>query len=206
MIITLVLLAILSCMPAFSATYYDNGSQRFTITAGVNFPISTTLFEDERTLVGHGFDFDKTKFTLLGGYGSLTYQMFVNPYFALGGEIGYGFNYYIDDALLTNVPMQFKVSFIPLQGTIEIPLSLGAGFSYMSVSDGGAYMPFFLSFETGLDWYITDNWGIGIKSGLWVIPELYFDSSKSYQNALQTFIPLTLSVTYRQYMGGGNRK
>ena len=88
MIITLVLLAILSCMPAFSATYYDNGSQRFTITAGVNFPISTTLFEDERTLIGYGFDFDKTKFTLLGGYGSLTYQMFVNPYFALGGEIG----------------------------------------------------------------------------------------------------------------------
>lgn len=198
MIIALMLLAILSCMPAFSATYYDNGSQRFTITAGVNFPISTTLFDENHTYVGSGYGGNKTGFTLLGGYGSLTYQMFVNPYFALGGEIGYGFNYYVDDALLTNVPMQFKVSFIPLQGTIEIPLSLGAGFSYMSVSDGGAYMPFFLSFETGLDWYITDNWGIGVKSGLWVIPELYFDSSRSDQNALQTFIPLTLSVTYRQ--------
>ena len=198
MIITLALMAVLSCMPAFSAPYYDNGSQRFTITAGLNFPISTTLFDENHTYVGSGYDGNKTGFKLLGGFGSLTYQMFVNPYFALGGEIGYGFNYYVDDALLTNVPMQFKATFIPLQGTIEIPLSLGAGISYMSVSDGGAYLPFFLSFETGLDWYITENWGVGIKSGLWVIPELYFDSSRSYQNALQTFVPLTLSVTYRQ--------
>lgn len=189
-------LIVLATSQTFGATWYDNGSQRFTITAGPTMPISLTLLSNGDTYTG--WDEGDTGLTPVGGFGSLTYQMFLNPYVAIGGEIGYAFNYRINDSLLTNVPMQFKLTVVPLQGTVEIPLSLGLGFSYMSVSDGGAYIPFFLSFETGLDWYFTDNWGVGIKSGIWVIPELYFESNRSHQNTLLTVVPITLSVTYRQ--------
>lgn len=191
----LLLLAVVLCSSLYSATYYDNGSQRFTITAGPVLPLTLTTFSDDYTGVGSGEGV--TGFEPVGGFGSLTYQMFLNPYVAIGGEIGYAFNYNVDETLLTNVPMQFKLTYIPLQGRFEIPISLGLGFSYMSVSDGGAYLPFFASFETGIDWYFTDNWGVGVKSGIWVIPELYFQSSKSSQNALLTMVPITLSVTYR---------
>lgn len=184
--------------PLYSVQIYDNGSQRFTITAGPTMPLSTTVFSGEYQGNYVGWGEGKSGFTPVGGFGSIAYQVFINPYVAIGGEIGYGFNYYVDDALLTNVPMQFKLTVMPLQGTVEIPLSFGIGTSYMSISDGGAYMPLFASFETGLDWYFTDNWGVGIKTGLWVIGEFYFQQDKSEQNALQTIIPITLSVTYRQ--------
>lgn len=195
----LLALVLVMCTPAFSATYYDNGSQRFTITAGPQLPVSVTDFSEGKTYVGWGLkENSETSFKPVGGFGSLTYQIFMNPYVAIGGEIGYGFNFYNDDTLLTNVPMLFKLTVVPLQGKFEIPLSLGIGISYMSVSDGGAYLPFFISFETGLDWYITDHWGIGLKTGLWVIPELYMQKSRFDQNALLTVVPITLSVTYRQ--------
>ena len=160
--------------PLYSVQIYDNGSQRFTITAGPTMPLSTTVFSGEYQGNYVGWGEGKSGFTPVGGFGSIAYQVFINPYVAIGGEIGYGFNYYVDDALLTNVPMQFKLTVMPLQGTVEIPLSFGIGTSYMSISDGGAYMPLFASFETGLDWYFTDNWGVGIKTGLWVIGEFYF--------------------------------
>ncbi len=193
--LTLLLCTLLAAQ-AFSATWYDNGSQRFTITAGPTIPTSLTLLSSGETFTG--WEEGDIGLTPVGGFGSIAYQVFLNPYLALGGEIGYAFNYNVDGTLLTNVPMLFKLTVMPLQGRVEIPLSFGLGFSYMSISDGGAYLPFFASFETGIDYYFTDNWGIGLKCGIWVIPEIYFESSRFSQNSLLTMVPITLSVTYRQ--------
>ena len=136
----LLALVLFVCVPAFSATYYDNGSQRFTITAGPQLPVSVTDFSGGKTYVGWGLkENGETSFKPVGGFGSLAYQVFMNPYVAIGGEIGYGFNFYNDDTLLTNVPMLFKLTVVPLQGKFEIPLSLGVGISYMSVSPLGTW-------------------------------------------------------------------
>lgn len=192
----LLLLAVVLCSSLYSATYYDNGSQRFTITAGPILPFTQTNFSsgETNTIWNGGVPGVNPP---VGGFGSLTYQMFLNPYVAIGGEIGYAFNFLRGDALFTHVPMQFKLTYIPLQGRFEIPLSLGVGIDYMSVSDASAHLALFTSFETGIDWYFTDNWGVGLKTGIWVIPELSFESSKKNQNELLTVVPITLSVTYR---------
>lgn len=191
-------LAAFVALPLSSATVYDNGSQRFTITAGPEFPISISLFDEGgRNYVGMGDGDAKTKLSL-GGYGSIAYQIFMNRYVAIGGEIGYAFNYVVNDNLLTNVPIQFKLSVIPLQGRFEIPLSFGIGFSYLSLSSGSATLPLFASFETGFDFYFNDNWGVGIHSGIWVVGEFYLQKVKWSQNAISTFVPVTLAVTYRQ--------
>ncbi len=176
----------------FAASYYDNGSQRFTISAGIAQPLSITRFADNETRL-----FADTKLSL-GGYGSICYQINVHPRIALGCEIGYMFNYVVDGKLVTNVPMLFKATWLPVQGTVDIPVSLAAGFSYLSLSDGGSYLPFYLSAEIGLQYYFTENWGVGINSGIWVIPEIYYTSAASSKNSIATFIPATLAVTYRQ--------
>ena len=184
-------------IPAFSATYYDNGSQRFTITAGAELPLSLTQLSTGESSVG--LNISGTKLSL-GGYGAITYQMFMNDYVALGGELGYAFNFVVDDSIFTMVPMQAKASFFPVQGTIDIPLSIGVGAAYLSKSgtQGGSHMALFASFEVGLDYYFTDNWGLGFKSGAWLVPELFAKQTESSKNYLATFIPLTLAVTYRQ--------
>ncbi|NLZ67630.1 MAG: hypothetical protein GX903_01330, partial [Spirochaetales bacterium] len=86
------LFVILLCVFSFMLTatpFYDAGSQRFTITAGTSFPLSITNFQDNTTQVGMGTN----THLKLGGFGSILYQVFVNEYVALGGEIGYMFNY-----------------------------------------------------------------------------------------------------------------
>jgi len=193
-LLTIAILALVACASAF-ATYYDNGSQRFVISAGAEFPITVTDFKENKTKFGFGEG--NTNMTL-GGFGAISYQVFLTKYIAIGGEIGYMFNYCIDDSLLTNVPFLFKATYIPLQGTFEIPISLGVGISYLSLSDGGAYIPFFISGEIGFDWYFSEHWGIGVKSGMWMVAEVYYTSKAKDKNALATFAPVSLAVTYRQ--------
>lgn len=183
-------------LPLFAkGEYYDAGSQRFVISAGVDFPFFVTDFENNRT--GFWGGEDGTHLFAVGGYGSITYQMFANSYFALGGEIGYMFNYSVSDELLTNVPIQFKVSYVPVQGQIDIPISLGLGFSYLSYNEGALLCPY-VTAEIGLDFYFNEHWGAGIETGLWLVPELYTSSSRSGYNGMGGFIPLLARVIYRQ--------
>lgn len=191
------MLALLILVPAFSAAYYDNGSQRFTITAGTEFPVAMTQLSTGQSHTGLGENGTKLS---IGGYGAITYQMFMNTYVALGGEIGYAFNFVIDDSIHTMVPIQAKVSFLPVQGTIDMPISIGLGAAYLSKSgtNGGSHITLFSSIEMGLDYYFTDNWGVGIKSGVWLVPELFAKQADSSKNYLTTYIPVTLAVTYRQ--------
>ncbi len=191
----LAVLLFLIAVSAFSATYYDNGSQRFTITAGPTIPL--TLTTDNKTLVGMGIDGTKMN---LGGYASIAYQIFLTDYVAIGGEIGYDFNYTVDNtSLFTAVPMLFKATIFPLQtGRIDMPISLGIGASYLSLSGTGSHLTPFVNAEIGLDYYFNDNWGLGVKSGIWLVPELFAKSDEYKYTSLATFIPVTLAVTYRQ--------
>lgn len=179
---------------------YEMGSQMFTFRAG---PIIPAFFfrpilpssEGEQFLA-----FPDAMHMKVGGYGSIRYQGFLNSTTALGGELGYIFAYDIGDELFTSVPFQAKMTYIPLQGTFEIPLSVGLGLAYNSYS--GGEKPSFLSLlatvEAGFSWYFREDWGITIGTGLQVIPEIY-GSNHPYNEhtTIAGFMPITLSVTYR---------
>lgn len=193
-LLTVFLLIIINlCL--FSATYYDAGSQRFTISAGTVFPFTITDFQSNTTKFGIG-NGDSTTHLKMGGYGSILYQVFINEYVAVGGEIGYQFNY-DNEAIISDVPIIAKATILPIQGAIDIPISLGMGISFLSRENSTMLTPY-ISTEIGLDLYLNDNWGLGLKTGLWLVPELYFLSGRNSMNSLATFIPVTLTVTYRQ--------
>lgn len=188
-----ILIAMVCSLSLVAAPFYDSGSQRFTISAGVALPLSITDFNTGKTQVGIG---ENNTHLNVGGYGSILFQVFVNEYIALGGEIGYQFNY-DNEALVSDVPLEFKATVFPVQGKVDIPISLGFGASFLSRGNSTMLTPY-ISAEAGVDFYINDNWGLGVKSGIWLIPELYFLTGRNQYNALGTFIPVTLAVTYRQ--------
>lgn len=172
---------------------YSLGSKMFTFRVGPVLPaflFRPNLEEGEPLL-----SFFDTRFKV-GGYGSIRYQGFVNSYLALGGELGYHF---ANDRnqLFTSVPFQVKLTYIPLQGVFEIPLSVGFGFAYNSYGSA-SYFSMLASAEVGFSWYFKEEWGLTIGTGLQLIPEIYGKDSPNYQHTtLAGFMPITISITYR---------
>ncbi len=178
--------------PVFAAPpQYTLGSQMFTFRAGPVLPLFSYYYNIDE------FKNSEEMNMKVGGYGSIRYQGFINESVAIGGELGYYFAYSASD-LFTSVPFEAKLTYIPLQGTIEIPLSLGLGFAYNSYNISSK-LTFFASAEVGLSWYFTPDWGVNISAGYWLIPEIYLDKSTSQWNdaTLANFMPITLSIIYR---------
>jgi len=168
---------------------YDTGSQIFTFRAGPVIPSFIYFPYDTSSTLSFGDTRLKT-----GGYGAIRYQGFLSPYLALGGELGYLFNYSRSD-LFTSVPFLAKLTYIPVQGTFEIPLSLGLGFAYNSYRES-SYLSLLAEAEVGVSYYFTESWGINLSSGLTLIPEIYFGDAQS-DTALAGFMPITFSISYR---------
>lgn len=191
-IILTILLVAVGQLVLIAAPYYDNGSQIFTISAGTNLPLSASSYDSKDWVTKWGIGKKGTNFSV-GGYGSLDYEVFINPYISLGGELGYQFNFIGDGNVFSEVPVLFKATYVPLQGTIEIPISLGVGFDYMSY-DNNSKLALMAGVSVGIRYFFNDEWGLGINSGITLASELYSDNSK---NGIFTFVPINLAVSYR---------
>lgn len=178
---------------AFATPYYDTGSQIFTITAGPTVPLTLTHFASDTTEVGPG---ENGTHTSVGGYGSIAYQVFTNPYLAIGGELGYQFNYAMDSNIFTSVPILVKMTAFPLQGKFEIPIGLGLGMNYISYK-GMSQLTLGATFDVGFRFYFNEEWGLGIHTGISVIPEIYLTDDMKDHSGLATFVPAVISVAYR---------
>ena len=191
---SLIILLILIPLLALSAEdFYDTSSQVFTITAGVDLPFTNSYKKDDGSFTtGLWWGEEGTHFNI-GGYGSIDYEVFLNSKISIGGEIGYQFNRCTNERLFTQVPLLFRATYVPLQGRFELPFSLGVGFNYLSFNDKSMFTMCF-SLNVGCRFFFTDHWGIGLKSGINFVPELY---TKSEKNGLHTSIPCLLYVAYR---------
>lgn len=189
--------------PESKYTRYDKGSQMFTFRAGPIIPAFMWFLSpqagDPGFLTGPGGEENVGTGLSIGGYGGIAYQAFISPVTALGGELGYSFAFDRGGKLLTIVPITAKLTWIPVQGTFEIPLSASAGLSYISLggTEPKGKFSFFAALEAGVTWYPSDNWGVGINSGLWLIPDIYLFTDKPEYNSFFGVVPITLSVTYR---------
>jgi len=178
----------------FSAPYYDKGSQMFSFTVGTTVPSFTYFFNDQEFLTGVGEDNTGMK---VGGYGAISFQVFNTQRTAIGGEIGYDFNFAADEELFTAVPFFAKYSYLPVQGQYDIPISFGLGGAYIKYNDA-ALMTLYANMQIGVTWYPGKNWGFGLNTGLWLIPEFNYIDELKQDNAVAGLIPVTLSITYRQ--------
>ncbi len=190
------LLLVLLSPSLFAVDTYDKGNQLFSFKIGPTIPAFTHFFADDAngTLVGIGEDNTGMK---VGGYGAISYQVFNTPKTAIGGEIGYNFNFSAAKMLFTAVPFYAKYSYVPVQGEWDLPISFGLGGAYIKYNDA-SLMTLYANMEVGFTWYPGENWGFGLTTGLWVIPEFNYYEQLQSDNALVGIVPITLSITYRQ--------
>lgn len=190
---------ILLSVTVFAVPYYDTGSQNFTISIGTNVPLTNSVYLNDNdtwelvTGLGPGKGEKSTNFTF-GGYGSIDYEVFIHPLISVGGELGYQFNFVADGKVFTMVPFLARVTFIPLQGSFEIPISIGAGMNYLSYNSN-SHLSLYATLNLGCRYFFNESWGLGLNSGINLSYELYPDNE--HMNGLMTYIPINLTITYR---------
>ncbi len=195
LIIALVVVLMLAAVPAFArSTYYFTGDQVFSIRAGVDFPGFISFYNDpDRGTVSFWDTHMK-----LGGFASIAYQGYISEYFALGGELGYVFNYSLSNKLLTTVPMTVKLTYVPIQtGHFDFAASLNLGGAFVRYDEGKFFSPF-ASITLTPSFFFTDNWGIGIETGIMTTWEFYTKNNDKHDaSAFCGLIPVTLALSYR---------
>ncbi len=195
LIIALMALSMFAAIPAFAgSTYYIKGDQNFTINAGVNFPGFLSFYNDSERGT---FTFKDTHINL-GGYASIAFQGFATERLALGGELGYAFNYSRGNNLLTTVPIAMKLTYLPVQtGVFDLGLNVKLGGAFVRYQEGRYFSPLLsLSFTPTV--FINDNWGIGVESGVMLTCEFYSKNSAKYKaSAVCGMMPVTLALSYR---------
>lgn len=190
----LIILLFFSVHSVFAESYYQKGSSVFTVKAGITVPLFAK-FIDHPTIGTRSLPDDMR--TKVGGFGSLTYQVFLNQHFMLGGELGYGFNYSEAKKILTTVPFTAKISYVPVQtGKFDLLLSANLGFSFNKYNKSKRFMPY-ASLSVTPTFYIGKNWGLALDAGIWFDAELY-SGDKKKRNAIVSMAPITFALSYRK--------
>lgn len=187
----LLIVLIFASFPLFSEDikFYSKGSQYLSFKGGVIFPGVIDVFNGSETK--WFFDTNLT----VGGDVGVSYQVFLNPDIAFGGEVGYIFSYSKANTLFTSIPVTAKLTWFPVQGKFEIPLSVMLGASYNTYSSHSLIAPVF-GVEVGVGYYWSNEWGALLKVGALGYLELY-TGDKSTSSAFAGFLPLTVAITYR---------
>jgi hypothetical protein len=198
--IVLLLCVLLPCSLFAAADEYKTGSMMFTFKAGTTMPAFVKFFDSSsgytEPFVLFGDGDNKTKLNW-GGYFSLSFEGFTTSKLSLGGELGYDFNYTIGSTIFSIVPLFFKVTYYPFQGFFDMPISIGLGGSYWRYGTDKSLLTLYSNVDVGFVFYFWDNWGIGLHTGLWLVPELDYKKDDWNNNGIIGFMPITLSVTYR---------
>lgn len=173
----------------FNADMIQEGDQNIRISLAPSFPLN---FPDFPSL------FMKDRHQLsIGGIGSLGYHYFLNSLFAVGVDIGFGFNVTIGSRVLNYVPFLASFTFQPTAGKFEFPISMNVGFAWESYSNYNYFPGLILKPEAGVHYRLTSGWSLGLEVAYMFMPQL----NKLYDSSRENFYGqfLTTSIVARYY-------
>lgn len=166
--------------------FYANGpgDSIFSIQLGANLPLFFQKVSDGSA--------DKTNLSA-GPLLSLRYMGFVAKDFAIGGELGAGFNISLRKRVLFSVPMSFELMWMPTKMPFELPLGLGLGGILYRMDDYTSFCPIIRPMA-GLSWRADSSWSFGGSLSYdWVPMITSWNPDISYYG---NFLTLKLSAHY----------
>jgi len=163
-------------------TLYSKGDKTFVISLGTINPMFYTTGE---------FKHVKNNNTL-GGAGSLAYNYFLSPHFALGGEFGGMFSGTLGENMLFIMPFGMKATYQFVVAPFEFPVSLMVGGATQSYLDTN-YLGLIVKPGAAVFWRQGPDWSFGLNAAWWWVPE--WTESKD-TTVFGNFLELTLSARY----------
>ena len=165
---------------------YDLGSQVYSVSIGPLFPLFIwTPAEPVPISIGTMH---------IGGYGSVSWDAFLDHKNSIGIELGYAFSHSLDNRMYSSIPILFRITHYFTQGTFDFPISIGLGAAYSSFDDQ-YYIGPVLKPNLGVYWNMDESWGFGVNVNYWFIPELYIGDYAD-QTSFGNFLGVNLSLKY----------
>ncbi|MBQ7167649.1 MAG: hypothetical protein IJR93_11960 [Treponema sp.] len=160
------------------------GDQQLKITVGAGLPLNFgTPFSDE----------DKIK---LGGYGTFGYHFFLTDWFAVGADIGFGFNPTIAGHTFNHVPTVAVATLQPSIGNFEFPIAVGVGAAWETYN-GETYWPgLVLVGEVGARYKISQSWGVGLDASYKMMPQFARNWNTGEETITGTFLTISACANY----------
>ncbi len=161
------------------------GDQQLKITVGLGVPLNFG-----NPLPGSD---GKIKF---GGYGTFGYHFFLTDWFAVGADIGFGFNPTIAGHTFNHVPTVATATLQPSIGNFEFPITVGVGTAWETYN-GETYWPALaLVGEVGARYKITQSWGVGLDASYKAMPQFARNWGTGEETIVGTFFTVSACVNY----------
>jgi hypothetical protein len=140
---------------------YTRGDQTFTFNVGLITPL---FFINQGSVMQHNFT------PPVGGTGTISYLHFLGPVLAIGGEIGFQFNYTLAENVIYFIPIGFRTSWQFLFRRFEFPLSVTTGIVFHRYLNTGYVGPF-LKGGAAAFFRATASWSFGLSSEWTLYPQ-----------------------------------
>ena len=161
------------------------GDQQLKITVGLGIPLN----------FGNPLPGEDGKIKL-GGYGTFGYHFFLTDWFAVGADIGFGFNSTIAGHTFNHVPTVATATVQPSVGNFEFPLTVGIGTAWETYN-GETYWPgLVLLGEAGARYKISQSWGAGLDVSYKMMPQFARNWGTGKETITGTFLTVSACANY----------
>ena len=185
--------------------YYDEDQRTHEKKKQVSYVYNTTRAGDQQLKITLGLGIP-TSFgnplpggdgkVKLGGYGTFGYHFFLTDWFAVGADIGFGFNPTIAGHTFNHVPTVATATLQPSIGNFEFPITVGVGAAWETYN-GETYWPgLVLLGEVGARYKISQSWGVGLDVSYKAMPQFARNWGTGEETTVGTFFTVSLCANY----------
>lgn len=185
--------------------YYDENQKEHEENSDVNYIINKTRAGDQcikislavniPTNFGNPWPTKDGKLKM-GGLGTIGYHYFLTDWFAVGADVGFGFNSTIGGNTFNFIPVVFCATVQPSIRNFEFPISIGIGMAYESYINKSYWPGLVIKPEVGVHYKLSQGWSVGCDVSYTVLPQLGNTWGTGKKNTYGRFVTVAACARY----------
>ena len=185
--------------------YYDENQKEHEENCDVNYIINKTRAGDQcikislavniPTNFGNPWPTKDGKLKM-GGLGTIGYHYFLTDWFAVGADVGFGFNSTIGGNTFNFIPVVFCATVQPSIRNFEFPISIGVGMAYESYINKSYWPGLVIKPEVGVHYKLSQGWSVGCDVSYTVLPQLGNTWGTGKKNTYGRFVTVAACARY----------